>query len=588
MTIKKGLLATIIIANTLIHTGYIYADDILIPEDIDISALPVRRLQKDPKKEKEALVEEIVTRMKSELTTLVPQKQETEKTPEIPSKQSSSKAEETTQSSVLWKDIEFSDFISQELDKVFDDDLLQTKRIDIDTPSIDIKTLMKMICQLSGINLLIDSSIAAKSGNIHLKQKTPGEILKVICKNSSPQLAVVAIDKDVWKIIHYKDAEDLLGKKYRGAIAHEVFSINHTNITTDFREAITTAWAGINGGQKDPSKYLHIDEREKKILVRGHPTEISEFSRVLSKIDKPIIQVKIDAIIVFVKKGTDFTFGIDWSGIYNRQQTMEEGRGAGFWGTGARVTDFPKPTEGDYPKNTNILVNPKSFALNLFSSISQMFTSAVDKRITDFIQIPFVFGGPDLNLKRLNLMLNAAEAENKVKIVSRPTILTGDNEKALLTIGSKLPISTAVQDVTQSTTRNITTINFKDTGITLDVRPIVNADRTITLYLDVVDMQLISGGVAVDSKTGVNPDPPIISIFEAKNTVTLRSGQTTIIGGMSVNQVRTASNRMPILSKLPIFGKILFQSDFDLSQDTEQFIFITPTLLEQEKYSLDN
>src|SRR3990167_4233803 len=477
----------------------------------------------------------------------------------------------------------YESVLEESLDKVFSDPALNEKKISINTPSMDVKKVIEMVGQLAGISFFIDQDVTGKIGALQIKNKTAGELLQLIANNHKPRLALVKKGKDIWRVMLYSEAVAKIKEDNANKIVMKSLPIKHARITEKFKNKVDNVWKSLNGETKDPNKYMYIDDEEKKVLVRGHPVAIQELYKFLFDIDKPIIQIRIDAILVLAQKSFDFAFGIDWSGIYNRQQTMENKNGFGFWGGGARMTDFPTPTTSTIDNNANLLVNPNQFAVNLFSSLNALISDKADiRRIADFITIPFVFGGPDLNLKRLNLVLNAAETQTKLKIISRPSVLTSNNELAKLLIGQSIPLQTAIEDVTTANTRNITTINFKDTGIILEVKPTVSADaKSVTLDIFIEDSQVTAGDTRTNDN-GIMTNPPTISVIKAKNNVILKSGQTTIIGGLSGNRNQSASNEIPYLNRLPIFGKILFKSDFNYNETTERFIFITPTIIEQD------
>src|SRR5205085_2187969 len=150
--------------------------------------------------------------------------------------------------------------------------------------------------------------------------------------------------------------------------------------------------------------------------------------------------------------------------------------------------------------------------------------------------LPFVFGGPDLNLRRLNLVLNAAEREEKAKIIARPSLLVTNNQTAKMLIGQSLPLYTTVQDVIQAAVRTLSALNYKDVGISIQVQPTVSKDKkrvALDIYIEV--SEVISGSTHTNGQ-GVAPNPPVLLLFKVKNNVLLENGQTTVIGGMMENR----------------------------------------------------
>ena len=146
---------------------------------------------------------------------------------------------------------------------------------------------------------------------------------------------------------------------------------------------------------------MFIEEERRQIFLRGYPKNIEEFKAFLCDADKVVTQIKIDAIIIFAHKDYDFDFGINWSGIYNRENTIKKECSAfDFVGLGGRLDDFPTPTKPIGPRFGDLFVDPANFAINLFT---RAFHSQRDgnKKHCDkgFITLPFVFGGADLNLR---------------------------------------------------------------------------------------------------------------------------------------------------------------------------------------------
>ena len=561
-------------------------DNPFVPKPVDVSPYLVRsHLQDvDIKKKTDDMADEVIDRLKK--GRLLEASKKGMAGEDVPKSSPRRAPVQQGMNASSSSDLSSTSLLEQDLNMVFEDPALNAKKISLNTPPMGIKKALETIAKLSGISFLIDQDVTGNVGALQIKNKTPGELLRLITDSHKPKLAVIKKGADVWRIMLYSEAQQILREENAGKLVHKALPIKHARVTDKFVKKVKNAWrsvSGDDGSKKDPNKYLYIDDEEKKVLVRGHPVEVQELYKFLFEIDKPIIQIRIDVILVLAQKSFDFAFGIDWSGIYNRQQTMESRSGTGFWGFGATSTDYPTPTSSTVDNNSNLLVNPDNFSVNLFSSLNSLLSDKADiRRIADFIKIPFVFGGPDLNLRRLNLVLNAAETHSKLKIISRPSVLTSNNETAKLLIGQSIPLQTAIEDVTTANTRNITTINFKDTGIVLEVKPTASSDgKSVTLDVFLEDSQVTSGDTRANDQ-GIMTNPPTISVIKAKNNVILKSGQTTIIGGLSGNRNNSASNDIPYLSKLPIIGKVLFKSDFDYNETTERFIFVTPTIIEQE------
>lgn len=473
--------------------------------------------------------------------------------------------------------------VEKTLSNVFDDKLL-SKKISIRSKPSKVQDVIELITLSSNLNFVIENDVDGQTGKINFKNSTIGHILKFVCKHNNPPLALIK-DMDVWKIMTRQGAEKYIKQILENSLAHKVFYLNNIQPNEKFKELAEKTWNNITGKDNKLNSTLMIDPERKKIFVRGNESYIEEFKCFLKEIDKPVSQVRIDAIIVFCEKNYNFDFGINWSGIYNRLDTLKCAKKAfDFIGLGGSLLDFPTPTKSEFPNNADLLVNPFNFALNLFTRQFHFAQTANLKPTSEtMIKIPFVFGGKDLNLRRLNLVLNAAEVESKAKIVSRPSVVTNDNETAKILIGKKLPIQTGrLGDVLASGALfDVTSLNYQDIGISLEVFPIVSADKkTVKLEIFLEESEFVAGRTQTNER-GIMTDPPVIDVIRVRNKVSLLNGQTVVIGGLTVYDDREGTNSVPFLSRIPIIGKFFFAGTAYAKREFEQYVFITPTILEE-------
>ena len=377
-----------------------------------------------------------------------------------------------------------------------------------------------------------------------------------------------------------------------GGLVTKQISLNHVHADPAFKEKVENAWQQISSS--DPRSFVNVDTNSASVYIKGEEQHVIDLENYIDSLDKPVVQVRVDAIILFAQRNYNFDIGIDWSGIYNRAQTViDSGNPFGFVGMGGGLTDFPKPTGAVnsvgpvtssgtaatlYTATNNLFVDPTNFALNLFNKVYTATTA--DSAGNSFVKIPFVFGGADLSLRRLNLVLNAAESEQKVKIVSRPSVLTGSGQTAVVKIGQQLPMQQSQVNTNTQALYKGSQVVYKSIGISLNVQPTVGADnKTITLKIDIEDIEVVSGSTQ-SNNDGVMTNPPLLSALSVTNNVVLKSGQTTVIGGLATRSDKKTNNKIPFLHRIPILGN-LFKASFTADTELEQFIFITPTIVEE-------
>ncbi|OGB83227.1 hypothetical protein A3F66_02720 [candidate division TM6 bacterium RIFCSPHIGHO2_12_FULL_32_22] len=472
------------------------------------------------------------------------------------------------------------------LNKIFDENELATN-LSIKTKRGDIQEVLGLIGKSSGIDLAIDEDVKGKCGELSFKDTTLGNVLRYICTHNKPQLSLIK-DMNIWRILLRNKAEEYLKQnakhiktipatsKQVAKTPQEIYEqhaidIRHAQVNDNFKTHTEKVWQTIVG--KDANSMISVDDQTRKIFIRGKSKDIMEFKNFIANIDQSIPKVKIDVAILFVDKTYSFDFGINWSGIYNRQNSIvKQNKPFGFVGLGGQLTDFPTPTQPVSASTGKLFVNPNNLAINIFSSI---FADLA----TTLVTLPFVFGGPDLNLRRLNLLLNAAEINQNAKVVSKPSLLVTNNQVAKILVGSSIPIYTTIQDVVQSSVRSLSTINYKDIGISIQIKPMVSKDKKfvdLDIFIEVTEQ---SGGGTTTNFQGINENPPTFTVLKLKNRVMLENGQTVVMGGVTAERDTDLVQDVPYLSKLPLIGS-LFTAQLKKKEEEERFIFITPTIFE--------
>ncbi|WP_165359448.1 type II secretion system secretin GspD [Lichenibacterium minor] len=169
------------------------------------------------------------------------------------------------------------------------------------------------------------------------------------------------------------------------------------------------------------------------------------------------------------------------------------------------------------------------------------------------------------------VLVNALQGYTSVKILSSPSLVVLDRQPAVLQVGNQVPILTrTAQSTENSLSPVVNNVDYKDTGIILNVLPKVNANGVVTLDIE----QQVSAVVATDSSTLT----PTISQRRVRSSVAVSNGQTVMLAGLISD---TRSNDR---SGIPGVGSIAFLNDLLTSHDsavnrTEIIIFIKPQII---------
>ncbi|MFZ5516131.1 MAG: type II secretion system protein GspD [Candidatus Zhuqueibacterota bacterium] len=273
------------------------------------------------------------------------------------------------------------------------------------------------------------------------------------------------------------------------------------------------------------------DERTNTLIVRDSPEVIRDIEALLEKLDQPTPQVYIQAAIVEISLNNNLETGVEW-----------------FWKD---------------PKSGNVTGTVKTdFGLQSGSGEDQ---NANENSISEGLSLGNGLGVGLMNA-HVDVVLHALKTNYEMNLLSRPRLITLDNEEATIEVGDQIPYKVLNEF-------GITSYEFKNATIKLLVKPHINNDQTITVYLE----------PNADYQNGITPDgTPIIAMRKAKTSVVVKNGSTIVIGGLIRNAETSTRNKVPILGSIPLLG-YLFRSDIKSNEKTELAIFLTPIILDDSK-----
>ena len=142
--------------------------------------------------------------------------------------------------------------------------------------------------------------------------------------------------------------------------------------------------------------------------------------------------------------------------------------------------------------------------------------------------------------------------------------MTKNNREAVINVGQEVPFLTSTQET--ATGGILTSFDFRDVGVILTVTPRINRSGTVSLDVNQQINTLIEFTLF---------DAPIISTREASTSVTVKDGQTMVIGGMIKDDKTETVHKIPILGDIPLLGKLFRRKDARIEK-TELMVFITP------------
>jgi type IV pilus assembly protein PilQ len=552
----------------------LYADQAVVPttKDYDLSAIPPldTALLGDERKIRDAQAMESIKKIVQEVVDKKRKSARRKKgvhEPREPRKGAITKqATQQALTSFLIQQTVISQEIMDILQKQLDDPELRDKVVSLHLKSMPIKDVLALIGKSTGVQFVVDSDVTGSVQEMKFDGVPLSAALKSILSSNEPHLSLIK-DMGIWRVMKVQTAKDFLAglatREREKEYAASVIPIVYAKWNDALKTRIEKLWQGITLAHNDKNNcYLVLDEVNRKIFFKGRKTHVEEFTRCLHEIDVQIPQIRIDARVVLTSKDFEEVLGFNWSGVYNRRESVHK---VDFVGLGP-IDKCGNPTD-QYTRPFNDIIG---WSLNLVPCAAK----------AACLKVPFIFGNKDLTTKRLNLELNAAENRNELQTILKPSLLVCNEESAEILVGESMPHEVRLDESVDSKMTNVTTVNYKDIGMKLKVKPTVTPDHN-SVFLDVFVENSFVARPRFIREQGAGPLKSFnytIKTSRSTNRVLLKSGQTTMISGLISNIKNKETNGIPFLEEIPIFGWLFKARRKDVS-DEQLLIFITPTLV---------
>ncbi|UPG87500.1 type II secretion system secretin GspD [Luteibacter aegosomatis] len=277
---------------------------------------------------------------------------------------------------------------------------------------------------------------------------------------------------------------------------------------------------------EDGVRITSVDNNN-QLMVRCRPSQWSEIEQAIKRLDAVPLQVQIETRILEVALHGDLEFGVQW---------YLEGLVGGTNGSVGQPG------------------NKQQWA---FGNAGNVYNPAKDAFFYSFVN------------NNIAVALHALEQNGNTKVLSAPSLVVMNNQKAHIQVGQQLPITQTFVNTNSNTDNTFGEVEYKDTGVILNVRPRVNPGGLV--YMNV--SQVVSSPGSRDA-SGNFP----INQREVATQVAVQSGQTVLLGGMIQQNDVLSDTGIPGLNRIPIFGR-LFGSTSRTRDRTELLVLITPKVI---------
>lgn len=306
----------------------------------------------------------------------------------------------------------------------------------------------------------------------------------------------------------------------------------------------TSPIAGVNAATLDKSSLqerisIEADERMNALIISAPTSVLNSLKRVIKQLDIRRAQVLIEAIFVEIAADKAAELGVEWG--------INSSGGAG-------------------------LVNFSGVIPTLVGNSGDILaqSQAVSRGIT--------IGGGDIDSDGYGwgALLRALNSDTESNVLATPSILTLDNEEAEILVGREVPFQTgSYTSTTTSVTNPFSTIERKNVGLKLKVKPQINEGNEVYLEIDQEVSDVLPKGEAVDIQTTKR---------QIKTRVIVGDGNMVVLGGLIDEKETRVKSKVPGLGDIPGLGN-LFSSTEDTRERVNLMVFLRPIIIRNNEMS---
>lgn len=412
------------------------------------------------------------------------------------------------------------------------------------TDEADVATILRTLAKAAGVNMLVSPQVSGKVA-FAFKDVPWDQAFRSVVSTAGltymwegDVLRVMTIDdmkRDLEMETVLKQREGVKAEKRRvEPMAIQVIPIKYAkarNVGATVKTLLSAAADKAAGAEYSSRASVSIDEESNSIIVHAIREDIAKAVALVERLDRAKRQVHIEARIVEATRDAARQLGVQWGGnvarIDNGRLVAAGGQGAGGYGAA-------------FPAQFAQTLEPVGLTLGM---------------VTEQI------GASEW----LSMQLTALARKGRIQILSSPSIITLDNEAAIVESGEERAYQKS------STTGAGVDLEWKKAVLKLEVVPhVVDEDFLrveISANKDTFD----------ETKPESNGEFPV-NTKHAQTTVLLRNGETVVIGGLSKEMNSSSSAGIPYLMDIPLVGA-LFRNRGQSKSFDETLIFITPRII---------
>jgi general secretion pathway protein D len=295
---------------------------------------------------------------------------------------------------------------------------------------------------------------------------------------------------------------------------------------------------------------IQADPASNSLIITASEPVYNNLRSVIEKLDVRRPQIFVEALIVEVTADKAAEFGVQWQNLTGISKGGEQIIGGTNFGTNSIVGASANITSVGQGLNVGIVNGTTS--------------------------IPGAgAGGAALTMINLGMLAKALETDTNANILSAPNLMTLDNEEAKIVVGQNVPFITGsyAQTASSTTATPFQTVERKDVGLTLKIKPQIMQGGTVKLQI----YQEVSSVISSSVNANAGPTTNKRSI---ESNIMVDDNQIVVLGGLISDTVNDVQSKTPLLGDIPLIGN-LFRYETRTHLKTNLMVFIRPYVMYQ-------
>ena len=297
-----------------------------------------------------------------------------------------------------------------------------------------------------------------------------------------------------------------------------------------------------NANQPSTGGQIQADPSTNSLIITAPEPQYRQMRAVIDKLDGRRAQVMIEALIVEVSANKAASFGVQWQSALGSN---------GVVGTNSSLN------------GTNILALTQALSTRNAAGLASSIRPGLNLGIAGKIGGQYILGA----------IASFFSSDGDANVLSTPNLLTLDNEEAKIVIGQNVPFVTGQYASTSGSVgvNPFTTVERKDVGLTLRVRPTINENGT-------VKMTIFQETSNVDAATMANANGPTTNKRSIESSVLVEDGGLIMLGGLLSDTYNTSIERVPLAGDIPVLGN-LFKNENRTRNKSNLMMFLRPAVM---------